>query len=1253
MVDEIYLKYRALGRNIESIVCSQNDVNQRNILNKPPMNKIFISLLEDLLLKYPKDSFLQLQAAYYYGKKLKNYGCALRMIGQIEQSSPSYRIKVATLILKNELQASRNKDNSETKEDINLMTYVTSILAVARLKGKIGIQTDLQIELYKEYSVNSPDLAKLLHLSEQLSIQRSDIEKKTSLVFDIIPNSYLEPYFILMPYHLILNHSIFKFQMWRKFYEISFRRNEENFQRKSLNKVNIYQPDNVFLIVSGQKETAGKICYCSNSTERALSWNSKLLNGKTISYLVSSAWQNSFVHLINQFLTSGDPSLLRSITRHFVVSKTGYIVQMDLCFDIHPFMHQGFFINTLMRPVRTSTDHIILYEDGKVESFTKEIGEKLGLVQFRSLSSKKEINIKSISPVLYEINTAFNIVAVLKCNEENIKKDKWRVVDGKEFSTQKAFEIYKRYSLNGEKIRLDFLETNEIARKKKNYKTLFYNCKVEFIQEGESPLKLCTLDIISSNYENIQSPEKPIVFPPKDMSSNEEFHEPELVPSHQEPSENFEVDDEGVDIKPTPRDFSSGIITSPHTPYIDSEMNNIMTSPQNDLPLISPLSSSRGLLSRQNSSLYPGIVEPTTPHKSAFAAYEQRRLKVPTFEESETSLGSQASQLNTEKSVHLAYQRLMEAKYYPRYLDACFAFSCILLTALLIFEVWTESVLNTGISNMIQGKEILKNSETRSFLLLEISDSIYNAQVGNTQQDKISSVKSAAPQIKKCLSELSVANRNVILATAVLSYEDRRLLFDPNVALTFESSYPAIQDHHILNGFQAIDEISETVFRALEVFKNSYTSGLRFFEFVTNNSLNNVLVESEMSSTVFLRYLKGIEDEGKKSIIIALSSAIILFAFVYLLLTLVILKQFVLTKGNLSSSIRLDADSVASILKQLNLFKEDLTREASYQKLFTPSSLSKYNYHALIKNHNIQSRSQVHEKRANSHGLMKNHLIHWGKVSITMMVLLILFSFNYTWLLNNSSVISTDLGQLHFSYSTKEEVYISFMSLRNLLLFNDTGQFRNDSSSSQFLESIRALNNIQNVLTAETLNEKDVEYNHILQDILFGNPCSNIPEISIACPTSLDNSTKMNLINLLNKLSYNEKSIYNTYIQSNKSLETLQSLTLKASGLVAENTAMIRLLQDVLSSIFEQKFTRNISRYKRINSYITATLSILTVVGFVYLWYAVFRRIRESDNVFKKLLQAFPAELVLSNFLLRKYLEKTSTKATDMGRLTR
>lgn len=45
--------------------------------------------------------------------------------------------------------------------------------------------------------------------------------------------------------------------------------------------------------------------------------------------------------------------------------------------------------------------------------------------------------------------------------------------------------------------------------------------------------------------------------------------------------------------------------------------------------------------------------------------------------------------------------------------------------------------------------------------------------------------------------------------------------------------------------------------------------------------------------------------------------------------------------------------------------------------------------------------------------------------------------------------------------------------------------------------------------------------------------------------------------------------------------------------------------------------------------------------------FVVLAKVREADNQFKRVLQVFPANLVLSNYILKSYLLKISNGALD------
>ena len=95
--------------------------------------------------------------------------------------------------------------------------------------------------------------------------------------------------------------------------------------------------------------------------------------------------------------------------------------------------------------------------------------------------------------------------------------------------------------------------------------------------------------------------------------------------------------------------------------------------------------------------------------------------------------------------------------------------------------------------------------------------------------------------------------------------------------------------------------------------------------------------------------------------------------------------------------------------------------------------------------------------------------------------------------------------------------------------------------------------------------------------------------------------------------------------------------TIRITGILPQ-ALVIAGLSYFVSEQVNVNFLALIAKCKEQNNTTSAIVYALTVVGGFAVWWFVLRNVMETDNKYKKVLQTLPAELILSNPQLKRYL---------------
>jgi len=138
-----------------------------------------------------------------------------------------------------------------------------------------------------------------------------------------------------------------------------------------------------------------------------------------------------------------------------------------------------------------------------------------------------------------------------------------------------------------------------------------------------------------------------------------------------------------------------------------------------------------------------------------------------------------------------------------------------------------------------------------------------------------------------------------------------------------------------------------------------------------------------------------------------------------------------------------------------------------------------------------------------------------------------------------------------------------------------------------------------------------------------------------------------NLIQLLSSLEELLVARSRGYKQSDKSTQALHSLEATNFDVLVSIKRVLTGINFYLSKVIDDEIEEHIIHEQKYRKDIFIIFCIILVGLIVLVWIFIFSQIREVDNNLKKVLQTLPPELVLSSFILKSFLMKTSSGTLD------
>ena len=1348
-LDLFHLVNTNINMNIEKILNFNSSFTEQipiDINNKISKNKLLLHYLETLLNRYPKNNVIKLYLAYFYAKKMKLYGNAIKLIVELRHLNFS-NIVMNSSILVFEIQSIMKSEYKQNDDQLDLFTYTMSQSQFAQLKEKVILQTQKQIEICTEILKDAPDLGKLFDWSQKLDILRYQVERKFDTLLKNVPDYFLEPVSIASEYYLRLNHSVSEYQAFKKLYVKRLQKYDKHFESDRLIKENFYQKSNAFVMLSGQKADVGKIIFCTPSVEKMFGGESGLYIGTQISSIMPPSLQGYYSNLFKNIEEKGGGEFFDRINRIYIYHKDGYLIEAETYMNIHPYLTQGFFLNMVFRAIPTKQDFILLRENGDIECATKKVAVKLGLVGNRNFSSANNVNIKMLNEELEGVNQAFNLEALpdkynwLIRNDDkkkshfdgrSLKQNLTNLLEVKTYQTyptdvtstvevpvkedgfkSKAQVVYSTYT-TGKDITLKSVEKKEKTEGGENIRKIYhYSCRMENKFYGTTLMKVMILEESSHKHDGKRDVEsvKSEQQLHSQMQSNldvKSFLEPQeeeesSVMTKLEESCNAEAGDEkqsgwinlhnlgsptikinsptGMRLLGSPTNHET--LTSPTNPFFTTNypiVNSLKASrfyqgnSINDHTANFPMAESNNetnvshTIIPTNSNLPPFLSQKTTTTKAKTRTLPKRKstktdqdeevefAKIAKLNIPEGSVAtSQKSKSSQMRKVSNALKLALTTKYYPR----IFYLACFLLYVCLIAVFATQINLKVTLDRTIESltvkKDILSNAQLRNYNLLfsqSLVRMLYNLYTGSLVPSDLGMIGDYIPMfaglLQEALDELSTASQDIFTRSNNLDTFDRDLLFQKDVRMYDTYFDVPEQEQVFLNftSFQATSLIVETGLTVANAYPN-FGKVKNQINYFFRNSLNDLLLKNEDISEVFYHSLdnqrKNIEEIADGYMI----AESVILAVVTIVFIVMIWKQYYREKTNMYSFIKLNTRGIQEVMKSFTHFKNILEREKVFNEDTERSKSHLGSQKSNVKNHAKGLTKKEALKMPKHSGLRRKYYAYTIALIIFMLTVICLVIMNSMTDKNSMDFFQSKQNQLYFIERMKSRIYGDRSGSQEMLATNDTAEVMGLKSSQALQAQIDDLSSMR-VRAMTIFMDEDTSYDPRIQQILFSDGCTLLgADGATFCMILRLEGARNNLINLLDVLEQNLVTISQTYATSDKSAASIKIL--QTDDYLLQTAAGITLQAqcEYISAVLNESFKESLTSAAEERDTILIVFSVCLIILCFLLWIYILKNLREADNNFKKVLKTFPANIVLSSFILKSFLIKTSKGALD------
>jgi len=1247
--DWYYLLHMMVTVNIQRISVWNNENNENlDINSKTDLNKLILNYLQYLSDTFPRDKFIKLYLAYFYGIKLKSFGNCIRCIKEsnLDHSRSKNGLTASLLILKIQdiIQASVKQQNDK----INLNIYLEGLTLFDRLEERILVQTALQIKLYQEILSETPDLANIFNYSQKIKSTRQRIEETMDLIDREIPEANLNPLLLYADYQLKINHSTKEYRNYQKIYEKRHQKYTKHFEREELNKYNAYQQTTALVIVGTQKQDNGKIIYGSKALESI--YGGTLHIGANVSTYLPPSLRNFVADARSTVSNSNDRSRLQTNIRTYGYHQEGYLIPITVYTDLFPVMTEGLFLMMMIRPVPLTQDYLLVRENGDIESPTENIAKKLGLPSPTSTLT----NLKTLSEELAQVNEAFNFIASLEKQrargiDQCIIPRKKQIMSKIILDETEARELVRVYTEEGRSV--------ELTSMKDDTRQLMYYCNFKSLSFGPTTLRLISLKEVSS--ENSQG-------------SDTHFESEEL----KEEEGDFGFEDEKQagwipleTISPLKINQRNSVFSVRDTLGPTAVGETFQTMEDH---LLTPRSN-HGFLLKE--SVMP---TPMTPRSNP----EKNFLKAPTgpkmiltstrdrnFEENKrirvgeqrvlSIASSQQSRLSNKQKTEEAFQAALTIKYYPKSWFCLFLMFYFAAIAIFTIQLSSKIFVESAFRNFELKKDILVDAGSRNSLLLQSQVVIRIALdfgSGFIDINAIGRLAEAAAGLNTStalyIQELETANNNILRKLNGLEKSLKSRLFNKNVRV-YELEQLINDEGAFIetDSFEATNAVVQIALSFFAFMKEGDIEGaFSAFLTLTRNSLNDLLIETENISAVFFA---SIDDQSDNIIHLLTVFLIIILGWIFCVLLsfiFIIRKLYREEKTNMLAVTKLNKSVLKRICSDMAAFETKLKgknelfmkEESLLVNSEKPSTLKE-----TSKNHQQQQSSSV-IKKPNSNGIRRKYTIYFLMLSPFIILSVVLLAVNSASIGHFVQELRDLKALFSFVGEIKDSASIGYIAVMELFFSNNTSFIKNQTPLVQIQNQVEAIQSVRaGGLVDFSLGNKIPTFEHLM----FGDPCVTIKNsaVDLYCSILADYGKSSGIVNLMNILEDMLTDKENRYIASNKSMEALGEIQLDELDLFTSAFQVLSFECDMFSSDITVKFEQALESSQKNRNLIFELFAAVLVAEGVFFWKTVLSKLKEASNQFKNVLQTFPSNLVLSNFLLKIFLVNTSKGFLDLS----
>jgi len=361
----------------------------------------------------------------------------------------------------------------------------------------------------------------------------------------------------------------------------------------------------------------------------------------------------------------------------------------------------------------------------------------------------------------------------------------------------------------------------------------------------------------------------------------------------------------------------------------------------------------------------------------------------------------------------------------------------------------------------------------------------------------------------------------------------------------------------------------------------------------------------------------------------------VLFVFIFFLW-----RQYLKEARNLSAFCKVNNQAISEILKACLTFKETIEE----QKPFSADL-------GLRKGRNLTDKQAKREvlKDYNNKGLRRKYYIYIGIYMAFLATLILFISAAAALTTQVLDAFKNEQGQIYFLDSLRTRVALTLQAGRELIATNNTAYLENRLALEEFSILLAELKDVKTQIYSQLLDEETVREVPEVQQMLLGDVCKLITTSAVTfyCNILDQMGSEKGLVYVLESYEQVMRNSFQDYEASDKSWASLMEIQ-RALYTEMPPLFVITVFGALsLSDIIDGKLEEVLATSRGGRFWFLFGCCTITVLGAILLWALILKKLKRGIIEFKNVLKTLPAELVLSSFILKTFLRKTSKSGFD------